>query len=218
VTIRLRDRLGIEADRQVRILALGSHPDDIEIGAAGTIRRLAAELRDVEFVWMVLSGDERRASEARASVATLLRGHDVRVELRDHRDGYLPYEAAPVKDSVRELQAFDPDIVLTHRLDDAHQDHRFVGELSWQAFRRATILEYEIPKLESDRGDANLFVSLEGALAEAKVAHLLEAFPSQSGRPWFTAETFRSTLRLRGIEGRSPTGLAEAFICRKLTF
>jgi LmbE family N-acetylglucosaminyl deacetylase len=115
-----------------------------------------------------------------------------------------------------ESQAVDPDLVLGPRRDDAHQDHRLVAELLPQVFRRATILEYEVPKVDGDLGQANFYVPLTAAEAAAKIAHVIAAFGSQQGHDWFTPGTFEAILRLRGIECRAPEGLAEAFVCRKL--
>ena len=214
----LSARLGLPADRPIRCLAIGAHSDDIEIGAGGTIARLFQERPDATFVWMVLAAAGERAEEARRSAAALVgasAGLDVRI--LDGRDGYLPYaDAVPTKEAVTAAAAARPDLVLVHRSDDAHQDHRFAAELAWQLCRWSTILEYEIPKWDGDVGPVNLYVPLDLETSERKIGHLLAAFPSQAAHDWFTADAFRAILRLRGIESRSPSGLAEAFVARKL--
>ncbi|MDR3633127.1 MAG: PIG-L family deacetylase [Isosphaeraceae bacterium] len=214
----LTDRLGLPRDRGPRIFVVGAHPDDAEIGASGTIARLAEERPDAEVTWLVLAAaDPFRATEARASAERLLAGIvRTTIELFDLRDGYLPYLGPAVKDAIADHAAADPDLVFSPRRDDAHQDHRHIGELVPQVFRRATVLEYELPKWDGDLSMANLYVPLTAEGAARKVAHLMAAFPSQVGRSWYTDETFRAILRLRGIECRAPAGLAEAFICRKL--
>jgi len=216
--VSLTERLGLPLDRGPRCLAIGAHPDDIEIGAGGTILRLIAERPDTEFRWVILSGVNGRADEAdrsarsiTASAATL----DIRI--LGGRDGYLPYEgAADTKESLAATTDPPPDLVLVHRHDDAHQDHRFAADLAWQLCRSSTILEYEIPKWEGDLASNNLYVELDAEVASRKVGHLVEAFPSQSARHWYTEETFRALLRLRGNESRAPSGMAEAFLARKL--
>ena len=105
--------------------------------------------------------------------------------------------------------------MLTHTRSDLHQDHRLVCELTWNTFRSHLILEQEIPKYDGDLGAPNLFVPLEQAHCEAKVTNLLECFPSQRDKHWFTRETFMALMRLRGIESNAPSGYAEAFYCRK---
>ena len=213
--------LNVFADRAtpLRLLALGAHPDDLEIGCGATILRLLGELPEASLQWVVFSGDGGRADEARRSAETLV-GDPTRVAIavHGHRDGYFPYEGAAIKDQFEGIKRlFEPDVVLTHRLQDAHQDHRLIAELTWQTFRSAMILEYEIPKYEGDLGPPNLFVSISPELADRKVRHLMTAFPSQRDRRWFTEDVFRASLRLRGIECSSPSGLAEGFTCRKVT-
>jgi LmbE family N-acetylglucosaminyl deacetylase len=214
----LTERLGLPRERGPRVLVVGAHPDDAEIGAGGTIARLVAERPDAEVTWLVLAApDGARAAEARASAADLLRGLDrSSIDLRDLRDGYLPYLGPAAKEILAEHAGFDPDLILAPRPDDAHQDHRHLAELVPQVFRGATVLGYEIPKWDGDLGQANLYVPLTGEQATAKVAQVLAAFPSQRDRSWFTEDTLRGILCLRGIECRAPAGLAEAFVCPKL--
>ena len=166
--------------------------------------------------WVVLTGAAERADEARASATTLAGDVQLDVSVEAFADGFLPWAGDDVKRYVETLKGFAPDVVFTHRLEDAHQDHRLVSELTWQTFRDAMIYEYEIPKYEGDLGHPNLYISVSEALAERKMDHLQLHFPSQRGRQWFSADTFRALLRLRGIECNSPTGLAEGFTCRKL--
>ena len=214
----LTDRLGLPRDRGPRILVASAHADDAEIGAGGTIARLVGERPDAEVTWLVLAApDAARNIEARESAERLLAGvARSNLDLGELKDGYLPYLGPAAKDALAVHAASDPDLVLSPRRDDAHQDHRHLAELVPQVFRRATVIEYEIPKWDGDLGTANLYVPLTVAQADAKVAHVLEVFASQRGRTWFTEDTLRAILRLRGIESRAPEGLAEAFVCRKL--
>jgi LmbE family N-acetylglucosaminyl deacetylase len=214
----LTERLGLPRDRGPRILVAGAHSDDAEIGAGGTIARLVAERPDAEVTWLVLAAaDPARAAEARESADRLLAGvARAVVHLGELRDGYLPYFGPAAKEALAAHAAADPDLVLSPRRDDAHQDHRHLAELVPQVFRRATVLEYEVPKWDGDLGAANLYVPLTVEEASRKVAHIRAAFPSQQDRAWFSEETFRAILRLRGVECRAPDGMAEAFVCRKL--
>jgi LmbE family N-acetylglucosaminyl deacetylase len=199
-----------------RVLALGAHPDDIEIGCAATLMRLLDDAGVAAVRWVVLTGTANRADEARASAAALAGDTPLEVTVEAFADGFLPWKGDEVKTYLEGLKAFAPDLVFTHRLEDAHQDHRLVAELTWQTFREAMIYEYEITKYEGDLGHPNLYVSVSESLAQRKVEHLQRHFPSQHGRQWFSADTFRALLRLRGIEANSPTGLAEGFTCRKM--
>jgi LmbE family N-acetylglucosaminyl deacetylase len=199
------------------LLVLGAHCDDIEIGAGGTILRLAAEGKLASVTWAVMTSTPEREAEARASAAAFLEGvAEIRVEVASFRDGFLPYSGYEVKEHFEWLKGeVRPDLVLTHRRADAHQDHRLVAELTWNTWRDHLVLEYEIPKWEGDLGAPNLFVPLDRELCERKVKLLHEHFPSQAGRRWFTADTFMSVMRLRGLECNSPSDHAEGLYVRK---
>lgn len=207
---------GAEGAR-LRVLALGCHSDDIEIGAGGTMLRLHEAYGDLEVHWVVLSAHGPRRDEARASADDLLPGAALTVDLHEFRDGYFPYEGGRVKDVFEALKAAPmPDLILTHHRQDLHQDHRLVCELTWNTFRDHLILEYEIPKYDADLGQPNVFVPVTEAHARRKVEVLLRHFGSQRSKHWFTEDLFVGVMRLRGSECRSPTGYAEAFHGRKL--
>jgi LmbE family N-acetylglucosaminyl deacetylase len=201
-----------------RLLAIGAHSDDLEIGCGGTILALKAAHPELSVHWVVLAASGERGKEARASAKALLSGaHDRVVEIHEFRDGYLPHTAAEVKDAFEALKEdVDPQLVLTHTRNDLHQDHRLVCELTWNTFRDHLILEYEIPKWDGDLGTPNVYVPLTGEQVEAKLELLGRHFGSQGTKHWYDSDVFRGLMRLRGMECRSPSGYAEAFFGRKL--
>ena len=209
---------GPEAPR--RVLALGAHADDIEIGCGATFLRLAAERPDLDVVWCVFCATPEREREARASAAAFLAGFaSWRLVVKGLRDGYLPYLGAAVKDEFEALKReVAPDLVLTHHRDDRHQDHRLVSDLTWNTWRDHLVLEYEIPKYDGDLGAPNLFSALPAELVDRKVALVLEHFRSQATKQWFTADLLRAIARIRGMECAAPERFAEAFYCRKARF
>jgi LmbE family N-acetylglucosaminyl deacetylase len=202
----------------LKVLAVGAHPDDIEIGCGGTLLRLADAHASCEVAWVVLSGEGERAEEARRSAdAFLERASGRRVILENFRDGFFPYTGSAVKDFFEGLKSeIFPDLILTHHGMDLHQDHRLVSELTWNTFRDHLILEYEVPKYDGDRGSPNVFVHLDERLVRLKVDKILTHFASQAKRGWFTEDVFLSLLRLRGIESNSPSRYAEGFYGRKV--
>jgi LmbE family N-acetylglucosaminyl deacetylase len=201
----------------LRALFIGAHCDDIEIGCGGTILQLVRRFPDLLVHWVVLSATDQRAQEVERSADLFLANVGAReLSISRFRDGYLPYESSQVKDYFEALKKrITPDIVFTHYRQDAHQDHRFISELSWSTFRDQLILEYEIPKYESEAGAPNLFVPLDEEIAETKARTLIKAYPSQADKPWFTQDTFLAVMRLRGIQARSKR-YAEAFYAPKI--
>jgi LmbE family N-acetylglucosaminyl deacetylase len=200
-----------------RVLAIGCHADDIEIGCGGTLLALARAYPELEVDWVVLAAEGSRADEARASAKGFLAGFSNScVEVFGFRDGFLPYLGGEVKDAFEALKSrVDPQLVLTHTGYDFHQDHRLACELTWNTFRNHAILEYEIPKVDGDLGRPNVFVPLSAELVEEKLALLERFFPSQGVRHWFDRETFLGLMRLRGMECVAPDRYAEAFTARK---
>jgi LmbE family N-acetylglucosaminyl deacetylase len=205
--------------RALEVLVVGAHADDIEIGCGGTILHLAAGGFPLHVTWVVLAAAGVREREAVSSAAAFLKDvEQTTVVLKAFRDGFFPWAGAEVKEVFEDLKrTVAPDLILVPRRDDAHQDHRLVAELTWNTFRDHLVLEYEIVKYDGDLGNPNLFVPLPAATCERKVELLLEQFPSQRDRRWFTPDTFWALLRLRGVESNAPSGYAEAFHTRKAT-
>jgi LmbE family N-acetylglucosaminyl deacetylase len=206
------------AESPRRVLAIGCHADDIEIGCGGTLLTLARSSPELEVDWVVLAAPGERGEEARASAQAFLRSlANVRIDVHDFRDGFLPYVGGEVKDVFEELKRrIDPQIILTHAGYDFHQDHRLACELTWNTFRNHLILEYEIPKFDGDLGRPNVFVPLETAIVEEKLTLIEQHFATQSDKHWFDRETFLGLMRLRGMEAASTERYAEAFTCRKV--
>ena len=209
--------LGVTFDQLRRVLFLGAHSDDIEIGCGATVLRLVEEHPDVEITWVVLSAEGVRRAEAEASAKAFLGRHKRRkVLIQDFRGSYFPYQGEALKSFLETLKSVQPDLVFTHYRHDLHQDHRIVNELTWNTFRSQRVLEYEIPKFDGDLGVPNFFVPVKRAHIAAKSRHLLKCFKSQTTKHWFTDELFRSLPRIRGMECNSPTQFAEAYYARKL--
>ena len=201
-----------------RILVIGCHADDIEIGCGATLLAGTRSVPDVEVMWVVLGAEGEREQEARASAESFLAAASrVDIEVHAFRDGYFPYMGGAVKDVFEELKTrVTPDLILTHSRHDLHQDHRLACELTWNTWRDHLILEYEIPKYDGDLATPNVFVPVPQELVQEKASLIQESFVTQREKHWFDEELFLGLMRVRGMEARSPTGYAEAFTCRKL--
>lgn len=200
-----------------RVLCIGAHSDDIEIGCAGTLLSWVRQYPMLEVHWVVLSAEGERATEARKSARSLLGKALKGLELGSFIDGHLPTRFSEAKGFLASVRdRFPADIVLTHRLEDRHQDHRLIAEITWQTWRDQLILEYEIPKFEGDLGQPNVYVPLTVAVAQRKLRHLMKHFGSQRSKSWFTEPVFEGLMHLRGVECRAPSGCAEAFHARKV--
>jgi len=197
------------------LLALGAHPDDVEIAAGGTLLTLAERHPGMEVRYVLLTGAPERRQEARAAARAFTPGASLRAELRDLPDGRLPAVYGQVKEVLEGVaRSFQPDVILAPSPDDAHQDHRTIGELVPTAFRDQVILHYEIPKWDGDMRRPNAYVPLTDEIARRKNELLDKCYPSQTGRDWWGEETFMALARLRGMECRAR--YAEAFTCAKL--
>jgi LmbE family N-acetylglucosaminyl deacetylase len=210
-------RLDFDGTHALRVLLIGAHSDDIEIGCGGAVLSLLRSRR-VAVHWVVVSADGEREHEARRSAAAFLEGaaeQDVRTSR--FRDGFFPTELAAIKEYFEGLKReISPDLIFTHRLEDRHQDHRLLAELTWNTFRDHMILEYEVPKYEGDFGHPNVFVPLDSDLSTRKIDLLMTTFGSQRSKRWFTRDLFSAVMRLRGMEAGLADGLAEGFYARKL--
>ena len=199
--------------RPLSVLAIGAHPDDVEIGAGGLLLALASRPLQVRYVLMTGTAD--RQAEARAAARAFLPEADLTMDLHRLAEGRLPVAWAQVKEILEEVaRSCSPDLILAPSADDAHQDHRTIGEILPTVFRDQLYLAYEIPKWDGDLGRPSFYVPLSAQDARRKVELLHKCYPSQHSRDWWDDEVFLGLARLRGMECRAR--YAEAFSCAKL--
>ena len=209
---------GLRRRGRLRVLCLGSHCDDIDIGCGGTLLSLLQRYPGTEVTWVALASSAVRERELRASARGFLRrAGSSSLLVQQFRDGFFPAQYAAIKEVFESLKKLpDPDLVFTHRLADRHQDHRVVAELTWNTFRNHLVLEYEIPKYEGDLSTPSAYVELTRAQVERKIRILLASYRTQHAKRWFTADTFRGLMRVRGIESGAASGWAEGFHASKI--
>jgi len=205
-------------NRPLKILCLGAHSDDIEIGCGGAVLQMLASPQELEFFWVVFSSGREREREARRSADLFLDGAKHKeVIVKQFRDGFFPYDGGSVKEFFEELKkVVSPDLIFTHYRNDRHQDHRTISDLTWNTWRSHLILEYEIPKYDGDLGSPNWFIPLTREVCDRKIKYICDVFQTQNNKVWLTEDTFQAILRLRGVECAAPEKFAEAFYCRKL--
>jgi len=205
--------LGAPAGRPLSVLAIGAHPDDIEIGAGGLL--LGLDGRPLQARYVVLTGTAERHQEARAAARAFMPDADLAVDLHQLPEGRLPAAWAEVKEILEQVaRSCSPDVIIAPSSDDAHQDHRTIGEIVPSVFRDQLYLAYEIPKWDGDLSRPSVYVPLSDDTAQRKTELLHKCFPSQRGRDWWDDEVFLGLARLRGMECRAR--YAEAFRCTKL--
>lgn len=206
-----------DPSEQLKVLCLGAHSDDIEIGCGGSVLKLLGHGRPVSAYWVVLGALGARREEAQESAKRFLKGAQQQtVVVKGFKDGFFPYVGGEIKEYFEELKhQVSPDVIFTHYRHDLHQDHRLVSELTSNTFRDHIVLEYEIIKYDGDLGSPNLFVHLSSEQARGKVRYILELFKTQRSQAWFTENAFMSIMRIRGLESNAPEEWAEGFYCRK---
>jgi len=202
---------------KLNLLVLGAHCDDIEIGCGGTLLKWTMEARIQKVIWVIFSSNQARKEEAQRSAEMYLREiPESEIIILDYQDAYLAFAAKEIKDKFEEIRhLMNPDIVFTHYRNDRHQDHRLLSDLAWNTFRNHLVLEYEIPKYDGDLATPNGYVAIPSDHVNRKVKLLLECYASQVSKHWFDEETFKSLMRIRGLECNSPSHYAEAFHLRK---
>jgi LmbE family N-acetylglucosaminyl deacetylase len=202
----------------LRILCLGAHCNDLEMGAGGTIARLVEQHPKMTVCWVVFGGESPvRVKEARKSARTYLSGSGKKdVILHGFRDGFMPFQGEHIKECFDDLKSkFTPDLILTPHDLYRQPDHRLIAELTWSTWSDNSIIEYEVFEYCGDLGHPNFYVPLSEATCREKVSRLLNAFPSQTKQAWFAADALWSALRRRGVECNSPSRYAEGFYVRK---
>ena len=190
------------------ILAIGAHPDDIELGCGGTIRAATSAGKKVIAVYLTrgeMSGDiDLRPKESIAALAVL---GVKEVHFGDFPDTEIPSSHEVIDFLEKFYNESKADTVLTHTTNDMHQDHRQVGWLSMSAFRSVPrMLAFETPRV-TPAFAPNYFVDISGYVKDKWTA--LKFHVSQGSKRYLAYESMINLASFRG----SQVGLsaAEAF-------
>ncbi|MCU1407220.1 MAG: family deacetylase [Glaciihabitans sp.] len=192
-----------------RVLAIGAHPDDLELACGGSLARFADEGHEVMAIVMSQGdnggdGDIRRREALAGAESLEIAG----ISVQDFTDTAMSTEIdRMVKVIELAVDLFRPDVILTHSAHDQHQDHHAVHLATMRAGRRSsTILCFESPSATKEFAPS-YFVDIS-SYVDAKVA-AVKRHKNQSGKPYMGAEVLRGAAVFRGSQAR--TEHAEGF-------
>ena len=192
----------------MRVLAIGAHPDDIELGCGAAL--VAHHRRGDEIALLVMTTGERGPQDSRSRMAEqedAARRLDAQLFWGGFEDGAVPEGRDSVGAIESALKSFGADVVYTHAANDSHQDHRATALATVAACRRVSrILHYEAPS--SLDFQPSVYIDASG-LVEAKM-DLIRAHVSQVLKNGLVdLEAWEALARYRGFAGRMRW--AEAF-------
>jgi len=191
------------------VLAVGAHPDDIELGSGGTLYKAAQTGARVIALYMTRGGKcSDTTVRMRESTAAMHILGAKEVWFEDFPDTEIPDSFEAINCLEQYAIKYQPDIVLTHSINDIHQDHRRVGWLAMSSFRNVPkILAFETPRVRPAAFLPNYFVNITGCVDKKWEA--LQCHVSQKEKRYIAYE---STVNLASFRG-SQVGVtsAEAF-------
>ncbi len=188
------------------ILILAPHTDDGEFGCGGTIAKYVAE--GVRAVYVAFSAAEQSVlphlprdilrTEVRKATAVLgIADEDCLV--LDFEVRKFPELRQPILDKMIELsRRYQPDMVFLPSANDTHQDHQIIAQEGFRAFKRTTMLGYEVPWNNLDFR-TSCFVDLSDENLETKI-RAVGTYESQKHRDYASAEFIRSLALTRGVQ------------------
>jgi len=191
------------------ILAVGAHPDDIELGCGGTLHKVTKKGTKVVAVFLTKgekSGDPKIRMKESIDALRILGVNDV------HFGRFPDTELPNSHEAIDFLEQFclwnNPDMVLTHTINDTHQDHRQVGWLSISAFRNVPkILAYETPRVRPASYAPTYFVDISCCVEKKWEA--LKCHNSQKEKRYLAYESMINLASFRG--NQAGVRVAEAF-------
>jgi LmbE family N-acetylglucosaminyl deacetylase len=193
-----------------RVLFLGAHPDDIELGCGALVHSIAGQ---TDVLCVTLSDNQNSAAlknllaEQRQAMAVLgvpenrsIVGRFATRSFPDARQDILDYLLAVRRD-------FRPDMVFVHSQHDIHQDHQVVTNESLRAFSGITVLGFEV--IRSSHGFAPNFIAEVSEIDVTKKVEALACYATYRDRAYFDDEVTRATVKHHGALAGRP--YAEGF-------
>ena len=201
-----------QAPQPRRILAIGAHPDDLELAAGGTLARLADSGHEINAIVMSTGtdgGDPKvRINEAKEGAAFLgIRDCTV----YDFEDTNLEGDmTGMIKAIENKIRSSNPDIIFTHSANDQHQGHHAVHLATLRAGRRhPAILCFESPSATSEFSP-QVFVDIDDHVevknSAIKIHDNQKTYDNQKKKPYMTAERVSGRAHFRGDHGSNASG------------
>lgn len=193
-----------------KVLFLGAHPDDIELGCGALLAHIASQ---ADVLCVTLSDNQKNpalkdlVAEHRRSMAELGVGPE-RIVLGEFETRYFPRDRQQILEYLYELnRKHRPEIVFVHTQSDIHQDHGVTTVEAMRAFRGTTVLGFDV--LRSSYGFFPQFlVEVTAADAEKKV-RALRQYTTYCDKYYFDPDVIRATLIRQGALAEVP--FAEGF-------
>jgi len=188
-----------------RVLVLAPHTDDGEFGCGGTMARLVEDGADVRYVAFSIATRSlppgfppdalaREVREATSEIGI----SDANLTVHDFDVRTFPHHRQEILELLIALwNEWEPDVVFQPSLHDIHQDHQTIAAEGLRAFKRTTILGYEIPWNNFDFA-YQAYLALDRRHVERKVA-ALERYASQQHRRYANPEYIWNVARTHGI-------------------
>jgi len=189
-----------------RVLVLAPHTDDGEIGCGGSITRFIEEGREVYYVAFSSAEDSVPKSMEKDILKTEVREATKLLGIPPEHLFLLNYSVRQfpahrqeiLEDMIRLGNELNPDIVMLPSTNDTHQDHQTISQEGFRAFKRISIIGYEMP-YNNLNFSTDLFVAInENQLA--KKVNAMKCYRSQAARAYITEEFIRSLSCVRGTQ------------------
>ena len=202
----------------MNILAIGAHPDDIELGCGGLLIRTARQGHNISMYSLTrgsASGDPEQRTEELKRSARFIGAKNLWID--DFEDTKL----SSSEDLINHIEYFinksDPDLILTHSHGDVHHDHRTIATATVEAGRyNSNILSYEMPLTK--KFEPQVFYDISSVVNEK--VELIEIFWSQHSKLYLKANGIKGLAEYRALQSRLNSAIkyVEAFEVLKLCF
>lgn len=202
----------------MNILAIGAHPDDIELGCGGLLLKAARQGHDI-FMYTLTrggaSGDPEQRTKELLQSAKFIGAKKVWID--NFEDTRLSLTSELINHIEFFINRADPDLVITHSLNDTHHDHRAISESTLEAGRFIpNIMSYEIPVTRDFKPEVYFDIS---EVMDDKI-QLINIFWSQRTKMFLKSNAIRGLAEYRALQSRLNTSVTcvEAFEVMKLCF